>query len=102
MGKGEEEKTEGEEERAPAEVPEPEENSDDSEETTENAEDENPPETNSEEEKDEKKTDEFNSTNINGIYAAGTVKGEMDYAAILMGDGYKTGINIAEYLDKSV
>ena len=48
------------------------------------------------------KTDEFNSTNIAGIYAAGTVKGEMDYAAILMGDGYKTGISIAEYLDKSV
>ena len=44
------------------------------------------------------KTDKHNATNIKGIYATGTVKGELDYAAILMGDGYKTGIKVAEYL----
>jgi len=46
------------------------------------------------------KTDMFNSTNVEGIYATGTIKGELDYSAILMGDGYKTGIRAAEYLDK--
>lgn len=43
-------------------------------------------------------TDENNSTNIKGIFAAGTVKGELDYAPILMGDGYKAGVHIADYL----
>jgi thioredoxin reductase len=43
-------------------------------------------------------TDEHNSTNVEGVFAAGTVKGELDYAPILMGDGYKTGVHAAEYL----
>ncbi|MFW9852686.1 MAG: NAD(P)/FAD-dependent oxidoreductase, partial [Candidatus Thorarchaeota archaeon] len=47
------------------------------------------------------KTKPDNSTNVKGLYAAGTVKGEFDYAPILMGDGYKTGIYVAEYLDEN-
>lgn len=43
-------------------------------------------------------TDENNSTNIEGIFAAGTVKGELDYAPILMGDGYRTGVHAADFL----
>ncbi len=46
------------------------------------------------------KTNNFNATNIDGLYATGTVKGELDYAAILMGDGYKTGINVVEHLEE--
>lgn len=45
------------------------------------------------------RTQQNNSTNVKGLYAAGTVKGELDYAPILMGDGYKTGILVADYLD---
>jgi len=47
------------------------------------------------------KTQPNNSTNVKGVYAAGTVKGEFDYAPILMGDGYKTGIYVAEYLEEN-
>ncbi|MEE9409525.1 MAG: NAD(P)/FAD-dependent oxidoreductase [Candidatus Heimdallarchaeota archaeon] len=47
-------------------------------------------------------TDENNTTNIDGLFAAGTIRGEIDYAAILMGDGYKTGIYAVEYLKKRV
>ncbi len=45
------------------------------------------------------KTQPNNSTSVKGLYAAGTVKSELDYAPILMGDGYKTGIFVAEYLE---
>ncbi len=45
-------------------------------------------------------TNEFNSTNIKGLFAAGTVKGEIDYSTILMGDGYKTGIFATDYLEQ--
>jgi thioredoxin reductase (NADPH) len=48
------------------------------------------------------KTQKDNSTNVKGLYAAGTVKGEFDYAPILMGDGYKTGIFVAEYLEENL
>ncbi len=46
-------------------------------------------------------TDVNNSTNVEGVFAAGTVKGELDYAPILMGDGYKTGVHAANLLKKS-
>jgi len=46
------------------------------------------------------KTQPNNSTNIKGLFASGTVKGELDYAPIILGDGYKTGIFVAEYLEK--
>ena len=45
-------------------------------------------------------TDKNNSTNVEGIFAAGTVKGEIDYAPVLMGDGYKTGVYTVEFLEK--
>ena len=47
------------------------------------------------------KTQPDNSTNVKGLYAAGTVKGEFDYAPILMGDGYKAGIFVTEYLEEN-
>jgi thioredoxin reductase (NADPH) len=47
------------------------------------------------------KTNENNSTSSEGVFAAGTVKGELDYAPILMGDGYKTGYYAAEFLKKN-
>ncbi len=43
---------------------------------------------------------EDNSTNVEGVFAAGTIRGEMDYAPILMGDGYKAGIYAVEYLER--
>ena len=46
------------------------------------------------------KTDNNNSTNIEGIFAAGTVKGEIDYVPVLMGDGYKAGLYASDYLHK--
>ena len=46
-------------------------------------------------------TNENNSTNIEGVFAAGTVRGELDYAPILMGDGYKTGFHAANLLKKN-
>jgi len=45
------------------------------------------------------KTQANNSTNLNGLFAAGTIRGEMDYIPILMGDGYKTGIYAINYLE---
>jgi thioredoxin reductase len=48
------------------------------------------------------KTNDDNSTSIQGIFAAGTVKGEVDYAPVLMGDGYKTGVNAANYLQSFI
>ncbi|MHA1305274.1 MAG: NAD(P)/FAD-dependent oxidoreductase [Candidatus Heimdallarchaeaceae archaeon] len=39
-------------------------------------------------------------TNIPGFFAAGVITGEMDYTAILMGDGYKAGVKAAEYLEQ--
>jgi len=44
------------------------------------------------------KTNDDNSTNVQGVFAAGTVKGELDYTPVLMGDGYKAGIHAANYL----
>ncbi len=46
-------------------------------------------------------TNENNSTNVEGVFAAGTVKGELDYAPILMGDGYKTGFYATNLLKKN-
>ncbi|NPD90095.1 MAG: FAD-dependent oxidoreductase [Asgard group archaeon] len=46
------------------------------------------------------KTNENGSTNVEGVFAAGTVKGELDYAPILMGDGYKTGYHATNSLKK--
>ncbi|MCE7743001.1 MAG: FAD-dependent oxidoreductase [Candidatus Heimdallarchaeota archaeon] len=45
-------------------------------------------------------TSENNTTNISGMFAAGTIRGEIDYAPVLIGDGYKTGIYAVEYLEK--
>ncbi|MHA1222603.1 MAG: NAD(P)/FAD-dependent oxidoreductase [Candidatus Heimdallarchaeaceae archaeon] len=44
--------------------------------------------------------DTQNSTNIEGIFAAGTVTGELDYIPISMGHGYKAGISASRYLEK--
>ncbi len=44
------------------------------------------------------KTQVNNSTNIKGVFAAGTIRGELDYAPVLMGDGYKTGLFVIDYL----
>ena len=41
-----------------------------------------------------------NATSVEGIFAAGSISGEMDYIPILMGDGYKAGINATEFLKK--
>ncbi len=41
-----------------------------------------------------------NSTNIEGLFAAGTIKGELDYTPILIGDGYKAGIEVVKYLEE--
>jgi len=45
-------------------------------------------------------TNDINSTNIDGIFAAGTLKGEIDYAPVLIGDGFKAGIYAVEYLER--
>ncbi len=42
--------------------------------------------------------DQKNSTNLEGVFAAGTVRGEMEYAPVVMGDGYKAGVNAANFL----
>ncbi|MHA1202951.1 MAG: NAD(P)/FAD-dependent oxidoreductase [Candidatus Heimdallarchaeaceae archaeon] len=41
-----------------------------------------------------------NETSTKGVFAAGTIRGEIDYAPILIGDGYKAGIQAVEYLEK--
>jgi len=41
-----------------------------------------------------------NATNIEGIFTAGSISGEMEYIPILMGDGYKAGISVTDYLKK--
>lgn len=41
-----------------------------------------------------------NATSVEGIFTAGSISGEMDYIPILMGDGYKAGISVTEYLKK--
>jgi len=43
-----------------------------------------------------------NSTNVKGLFAAGTITGELDYTSVLIGDGYKTGIEAIEYLEKQI
>jgi thioredoxin reductase (NADPH) len=40
-----------------------------------------------------------NSTNVQGLFVAGTIKGELDYTPILIGDGYKAGIEAVEFLE---
>ena len=45
-------------------------------------------------------TNETNETNVKGIFAAGTIRGELDYTPVLMGDGYKAGNYAVEYLKK--
>ena len=44
-------------------------------------------------------TQAMNSTNVAGLFVAGSIKGELDYIPILMGDGYKAGIKAVEYLE---
>jgi thioredoxin reductase (NADPH) len=44
-------------------------------------------------------TNENNSTNVQGVFAAGTAKGEIDYAPVLIGDGYKAGIYAVNFLE---
>lgn len=46
-------------------------------------------------------TNESNATNIAGLFAAGTVRGELDYVPVLIGDGYKTGVSAVEYLERA-
>lgn len=45
-------------------------------------------------------TNSKKETTIPGIFAAGVITGEEDYCAILMGEGYKAGINAVNYINK--
>ncbi|UJG42026.1 MAG: FAD-dependent oxidoreductase [Candidatus Heimdallarchaeum aukensis] len=45
-------------------------------------------------------TNNIKETNIPGLFAAGVITGEKDYCAILMGEGYKAGINAVDYITK--